>query len=177
MQRWFLQAGAGLYPSVWYILGSGEGPVREGVLGRWETAGANGIWSVQLTTVFAGGKVLSVAIPVVLDNAPPVIRWIEPETPARTSILKGEPLILQVNVSENLELAGVDFLLDGKVRTHLESGPFSVRWTDLSVGNHSVKVCAVDRAGNDTCTQLMEVEVGLKTSGVFLYNTPGKVNI
>jgi hypothetical protein len=160
MLRWVVQAGAGLYPAEWYTLGSGESAVREGVLGRWDTAGTDGIWSIQLTAVFAGQKVLTVAIPVVLDNTPPLIRWIEPATPARMSLSRGAPLILQVEVAENLGLAGVEFFLDGKVRTRLESGPFSIRWTNLAPGSHIVHVCAADRIGNETCTQEIAVEVG-----------------
>jgi membrane peptidoglycan carboxypeptidase len=174
MERYLLQAGPGLYPSVWYTLGTGEDPVQEGVLGEWDTAGADGVWSIQLTAVFSGGKILTVAIPVTIDNAPPAIRWIQPSAPKRISVEAGEPVILQVDVTDNLELERVDFYLDGKIRTRLESGPFSVRWTGLEPGRHKARICARDRAGNETCTQEIEVEAALKTSGEVLYNTPGK---
>jgi membrane peptidoglycan carboxypeptidase len=177
MERYLLQAGPGLYPSVWYTLGSGENPVREGILGEWDTSGAEGVWSVQLTAVLPGGKILTVAIPVTLDNSPPVLRWIQPATPKKIAVLKGEPVILQVEVTDNLETERVEFYLDGKIRTRLEVGPYSVRWSDLAVGRHTVKVCARDRSGNESCTQELEVEVGLKTTGGLLYNTPGKVKI
>jgi hypothetical protein len=78
------------------------------------------------------------------------------------SIAAGEALILQVEVTDSLGVESVDFLLDGNRQTHLESGPFSVRWTGLATGRHMVKVCALDRAGNESCTVDMEVEVGLK---------------
>lgn len=177
MERYLLQAGPGLYPSAWYTLGSGEGPVRDGILGEWDTSGADGVWSVQLTAVLPGGKILTVAIPVTLDNTPPVLRWIQPATPKKISVLKGEAVILQVDVTDNLETERVDFFLDGKVHTRLEVGPYSVRWSDLAAGRHTVKVCAQDRSGNETCTQEVEVEVGLKKTGELLYNTPGKVEI
>jgi membrane peptidoglycan carboxypeptidase len=177
MERYILQAGPGLYPSVWYTLGSGKGPVQEGVLGEWNTSGEEGVWSVQLTAILPGGKILTVAVPLTLDNSPPSLRWIYPAVPKNISILQGEAVILQVEAVDNLETAGVDFYLDGKVRTRLEEGPYSVRWSDLQPGEHTVRVCASDRAGNETCTQEIEVEVILKTSGGFLYNTPGKVKI
>jgi hypothetical protein len=177
MERYLLQAGPGLYPSVWYTLGSGEKPMREDVLGEWDTAGADGVWSVQLTAVFAGGKILTVAIPVTLDNTPPSIRWIQPSAPQRITLGGGEALILQLDVTDNLGIDKAEFYLDGKVRTRLEAGPFSVRWSGLPEGRHSVKICAFDRVGNGTCTQEIEVEVGLKTSGELLYNTPGEVEI
>lgn len=82
-----------------------------------------------------------------------------------------------MDVSDNLGVGAVEFLLDGASRTRLEVGPFSVHWSDLSPGSHSVKVCAVDLAGNETCTLEMDVEVGLKTSGELKYNTPGEVKI
>jgi hypothetical protein len=177
MERYLLQAGPGLYPSVWYTLGSGEKPVQEGVLGEWDTSAADGVWSVQLTAVFTGGKILTVAIPVSLDNTPPVIRWIQPSAPQRVSVDGGEAVILQVDVTDNLGIEGVEFFLDGKVRTRLEIGPFSVRWSGLAAGRHSAKICAKDMVGNETCTQEIEVEVSLKTSGGLHYNTPGEVEI
>ncbi len=177
MERYMLQAGPGLYPSVWYTLGSGEKPVREGVLGEWNTEGADGVWSVQLTAVFAGGKILTVAIPVTLDNTPPSIRWVQPSAPRRLAVGGGEALILQVDATDNLGLEKVEFYLDGKVRTRLESGPFSVRWSGLEAGRHTAKICAKDRAGNETCTQEIEIQAGLITTGGLLYNTPREVEI
>ena len=160
MERYLVQAGPGLYPSIWYTLGSGEGPVHEGNLAQWDTSGLQGLWSVQLTAVFPNGKILTVAIPLTLDNTPPVIRWIQPATLKQMSILEGEAVILQVEVTDNLKVGRVDFYLDGKLKTRLESGPFSVRWSGLAVGRHLVKVCASDRSGNETCTQEVEVVVG-----------------
>lgn len=177
MEQYLLQAGPGLYPSVWYTLGSGEKPVREDVLGEWDTNGADGVWSVQLTAVFSGGKILTVAIPVTLDNTPPSIRWVQPSAPQRISVDAGEAVIIQVDVTDNLSLETVEFYLDGKVHTRLERGPFSVRWIGLAPGRHTARICARDRIGNETCTQEIEVEAGLITSGGLLYNTPGKVKI
>jgi hypothetical protein len=91
--------------------------------------------------------------------------------------MAGAALILQVDVSDNLGVGAVEFLLDGSRHTRLESGPFSVRWDDLTPGSHLVKVCAQDLAGNETCTVDIDVEVGLKTSGILKYNTSGKVKI
>jgi hypothetical protein len=150
--------------------------VREGTLAVWDTPQAGGLWSVQLTAVLADGKVLSAAIPLTIDNAPPVIRWIVPDTPKQLTVPKGGELILQVEVTDNLELEGVDFYWDGKVRTRLEIGPFSVRWSGLAAGRHLMKVCAQDRSGNGTCTLELEVTIGLKTSGGLTYNTPGKAD-
>jgi membrane peptidoglycan carboxypeptidase len=177
MSRYVIQAGAGLYPTEWFTLGSGAGPLSEGDLAQWDTMGLEGVWSIQLMALYPNGKILSVAIPVTLDNTPPVIRWLVPDAPKKISIQAGEALILQADVSDNLGVAAVDFLLDGTSRTHLESGPFSVRWNDLAPGSHLVKICAVDLAGNETCTVEMEVEVGLKTSSELKYNTPGKAVI
>jgi hypothetical protein len=131
-------------------------------LAQWDTSGLEGVWSIQLMALYPDGKILTVAIPVTLDNTPPAIRWIEPGIPRQLSISAGEALILQVDVSDNFGVDSVDFLLDGKIKTHLEDGPFSIRWTDLTPGRHIVKVCAADRAGNESCTVDMEVEAGLK---------------
>jgi hypothetical protein len=165
MSRYEIQAGPGLYPETWYALGSGVGPVSEGELARWDTSGLEGVWSIQLTAVFPNGNIFNVAIPVTLDNTPPAIRWIEPSTPKRLSIAEGEALILQVDVTDNFGVAEVDFFLDGSSRTRLEIGPFSVRWNGLAAGRHTVKICALDRSGNETCTVEMEVEAGLNSSG------------
>jgi membrane peptidoglycan carboxypeptidase len=165
MSRYVVQAGPGLYPTAWFTLGSGPGPVEEGELARWDTSGLDGVWSIQLLAVYPNGKILSVAIPVTLDNTPPAIRWVEPATPKSLSIAAGEALILQVDVTDALGVESVDFLFDGKRLSHLENGPFSVRWTGLAGGRHVVKICALDLVGNETCTIDMEVEVGLNSSG------------
>jgi hypothetical protein len=165
MERYLVQAGPGLYPTVWYTLGSGQAPVKEGELARWDTESADGIWSVQLTAVFSDGKIRITAIPLTLDNTPPVIRWIQPFASMNLSVLEGEPVVLQVEVTDNLRLAGVDFYLDGTLRTRLQVGPFSVRWSSLAPGPHTAKICAQDRAGNETCTREVVVKVGLKTNG------------
>jgi membrane peptidoglycan carboxypeptidase len=177
MSRYVIQAGSGLYPTEWFTIGSGAGPVSEGDLTQWDTSGLEGVWSIQLMAAYPNGKILSVAIPVTLDNTPPIIRWIQPKVPKQLSIMAGEALILQVDVSDNLGVGAVEFLLDGTRRTRLESGPFSIRWDDLTPGSHLVKVCAEDLSGNGTCTVDIEVEIGLKTSGKLKYNTPGKVKI
>jgi hypothetical protein len=162
MNRYVIQAGSGLYPSAWFTLGSGIGPVSEGTLAEWDTSGLDGVWSIQLMAVFTNGKIQTVAIPVTLDNTPPTIRWLEPASPEALSIAAGEALTLQVEVTDNLGVEWVEFLLDGKRQTRLENGPFSVRWTGLAAGKHLVKACAIDHAGNESCTVDMEVNVGLK---------------
>jgi membrane peptidoglycan carboxypeptidase len=177
MSRYVLQAGPGLYPEEWFTLGSGAGPVSEGDLAEWDTSGLEGVWSIQLMAVYPNGKILTVALPVTLDNTPPVIRWIQPDALKQLSITSGEALILQVDVSDNMAVEAVEFFLDGAIRTRLENGPFSVRWDGLAPGKHLVKVCATDLAGNESCTVNMEVDVGLKTSGILTYNTPGKAVI
>jgi membrane peptidoglycan carboxypeptidase len=158
MSRYAIQAGPGLYPGTWYTLAAGAGPVSEGDLTRWDTSGLDGVWSIQLTAVYPDGKIVTVAIPVTLDNTPPAIRWIEPAAPKRLSVAKGGMLILQVDATDNLGLAEVDFLIDGTLRTRLERGPFSVRWSGLAAGRHTVKICALDQAGNESCTVDMQVE-------------------
>jgi hypothetical protein len=160
MSYFQVQAGPGLYPTVWYSLGSGKNPVDEGVLAEWDTAGKDGVWSLQILAVQPDGTTRSVEIPVTLDNSPPEIRWIEPQAPKNLTVSAGSPLILQVEVVDNLALEQVDFYLDGAVRTRLEQGPFSVRWTDLAAGRHTVKICAKDRPGNETCTVEIAVNVG-----------------
>jgi hypothetical protein len=64
-----------------------------------------------------------------------------------------------VDASDNLALDAVDFRLDGKTRTRMEVGPFSVRWEGLPPGNHQVDICARDGAGNENCTSSLDVEI------------------
>jgi penicillin-binding protein 1A len=159
MQQFIVQAGEGLYPATWYALGKGKGPVRDGNFAVWDTAGSDGIWSLQLIAVLPNGEIESAAIPVTLDNTPPTVRWVEPATARRISLEKGQMLILQVDADDSLALAAVDFRLDGKTKTRMEIGPFSVRWEALPPGDHQVDICARDGAGNENCTSSLDIEI------------------
>jgi hypothetical protein len=159
MEEFRVQAGPGLYPTDWYTLAESKTSIPNGILASWDTSSGDGIWSVQLLAILANGKIESVSIPVTIDNSPPEIRIVEPQGTATLIAANGSPVILQADITDNLGVAKVDFRLDGKVRTTLQAGPYSVRWEDLAVGLHTVDICAWDLAGNENCTNALEVNI------------------
>ncbi|UCF60267.1 MAG: transglycosylase domain-containing protein, partial [Anaerolineaceae bacterium] len=76
-----LQYGRGLNPSRWIQIGEDiTTPVSDGVLGSWDTGGLNGLYTLQLLVVQSDGRIATAATYITIDNQPPQIRLISPES-------------------------------------------------------------------------------------------------
>jgi len=145
-----LQAGAGFYPSAWYLVNQAASQPQETLLGSWDTRGLEGLVALQLLGIGQDGHVESFAIPVTVDNVPPSLQWVVPSAGAVERVARGGVAIVQIRAQDNLGLALVEFDLDGRLAQSLAQGPYSVRWSNLPPGTHQVTVHAVDLAGNET---------------------------
>lgn len=144
-----LQFGPGLNPTRWTQIGSdSDKAVRSGLLGRWDTDGLNGLYTVQLLVVLKGGEISTDAVHVTLDNEAPQVEAAYPADGQRIQLADGEQLALQAKAEDAFGVVRVDFLLDGRLVDRLDGEPFSTRIASPSAGEHELIVRAYDAAGN-----------------------------
>jgi membrane carboxypeptidase/penicillin-binding protein len=143
-----LQYGQGLNPARWIQIGGDtRTAVSSGTLAVWDTAGLEGLYTVQLVVVYGEGQVITDAVQVTVDNAAPRIRLILPQPGTADEISAGDPLLIEAEVFDEMGVARVDFLVDGETVGSLSAAPWSLRWEAQS-GAHAIRVRALDLAGN-----------------------------
>lgn len=147
LQYYRLQFGEGLNPSRWVQVGSDE-PRRQpgGVLGVWETAGLNGLYTLQLIAVLEDGQIRTAAIPITVDNQPPVAELLSPA--AGESLRRGS-LALQAAAQDAVGVERVEFYANGRRVAAATRAPFTATWTPPpGVTELDLLVRAYDLAGN-----------------------------
>ena len=143
-----LQIGAGLNPLTWLQIGDDvHKPVQNGQLGVLDTTGLNGLHALQLIVAYDDDRVESTTIQITIDNQVPnvIIRY--PDDGLKLSISDNREITIQTEVSDDLELAEVEFFIDGELVSTLNSPPYAIPWR-LKLGDHILRVRALDRAGN-----------------------------
>jgi hypothetical protein len=107
----------------------------------------NGLYTVQLLVVAEEQKVETATIQVTVDNQSPEVSIRFPLAGQQFRPPIEEPIILQAEASDELALATVDFILDGKELASLTTPPFAYPWPGRT-GSHRLLVRARDQAGN-----------------------------
>lgn len=142
-----LEFGQGLYPSLWEQIGAdSKWPVTEGLLGRWDTSGLNGLYALRLMVVRSNQRVDQAVVQVTLDNTPPQVAVTYPLAGQTISAAQEPQVALQAQASDAF-LTGVDFYMDGILVGKSSLAPFGVVWASKA-GKHTFRVVATDRAGN-----------------------------
>jgi hypothetical protein len=143
-----LQYGLGLNPARWIQIGEdNRAAVASGTLAVWDTAGLEGLYSVQLVVVYGEGQVITDAVQVTVDNAAPRIRLVLPEPGTADGLSAGDRMVIEAVVFDEMGVARVDFLVDGEAIGSVSAAPWSLRWTAVE-GEHEITVRAFDPAGN-----------------------------
>lgn len=143
-----LQYGQGLNPVAWSQLGEIQTqPVSNGQLASWDTSGLTGLYVLQLLVVFEDNHVESAMVQVSIDNDPPEITIRYPQDGEKIPSPVTGSIPLEVDASDTLELAGVEFFVDGVLVAELLSPPYAFPWM-TSPGEHILTARAFDRAGN-----------------------------
>jgi hypothetical protein len=143
-----LQAGKGLNPQAWLQIGEDQtGTVTEGLLGSWDTSELNGLYALQLVVVQEDQSVVRDTVLVTVDNQPPRIEFGSPYPGEEIDASERPDVVLWVNVSDDLEMAKVEFHLDGRLLATFLQPPYGISWQSIP-GEHSLSVQAVDQAGN-----------------------------
>jgi hypothetical protein len=155
-----LQYGAGLNPTRWFQVGSdATEPVERGELGVWDTTGLSGLYTLQLVVVRQGGQVSTAATLVTIDNRPPEVVIVLPDSGQVFSLARDGDVSFQVEASDDLSIGRIDYFVDGRLQQTLDSAPYSIRWTPTSIGSHVFFVRAYDAAGNLSVSQQVMIDV------------------
>lgn len=146
-----LQYGEGLNPTAWTQIGGDRGELieEESVLQTWDTTGLSGLYTLQLVVVREEQRFDLVSVQVTIDNQPPSAGLLTPQA-GETFSLNDESIIIQPQVTDNLSLAQVEIIVDGRVIDTRTVAPYTTRWRMTVPGEHTIRVRAVDAAGNVT---------------------------
>ncbi len=149
-----VQIGEGLNPRQWLQIGVDiSTPVEDGQLMMWDTSGLNGLYAVQLLVVRQDQSIETATIQVTVDNVPPVLQILYPAEGQRFAYPLQNAITFQVQVSDDLGIQRVEFLVDGVSVSSLTQAPFAAPW-EGGLGQHTLTVRATDLAGNVTETNI-----------------------
>ena len=155
-----LQFGEGLNPTRWVQIGADARlAVIEGVLGRWDTRGLAGLYTLQLVAVLDDGVVRSAAVPVRIDNQPPTLRLVAPLPGEHFTWPEEAEVVIQVEVEDDLGVERVEFFVGTQRVAVVTAAPYSTRWTLGPDGLHSVWARAYDTGGNRAESERVTIRV------------------
>ena len=143
-----LQAGAGLNPQNWLQIGpDSSSPVKNGVLGEWDTTGLDGLYALRLLVVRKDQTVDSATIQVTVDNTPPLARVLYPLPEQALSLPANRLITFQAEAGDSAGIQRLEWLVDGQVVGQNLVAPYSFAW-QATPGSHTLAVRAYDIAGN-----------------------------
>jgi len=145
-QSYSLQVGEGLNPASWQEIGSGTDPIRNSTLGTWATE-SDGLFALRLVVVHTDQQVSSSIIQVMVDNASPVVEILYPSSELLISAGDQAALYFQVDVTENVQVQTITWLVDGEQIAQSGGDVYSISWTPAA-GSHTLQVEVTDTAGN-----------------------------
>jgi membrane peptidoglycan carboxypeptidase len=149
MSYYRLQFGQGLNPATWVQIGDdSETPVRDGVLGTWDTSAQTGLVTLQLIVVGRDGTLRAVSVPLTLDNTAPQISVLAPA--AGEALAAGSAVLIEADIQEEIGIDSVSFWIDDQLLASLDAPPFAAHYEDGAMGEHVLVVRARDLAGNES---------------------------
>jgi len=93
------------------------------------------------------------------DTVPPSVQM---TAPANGATVSGTAVTVSANASDNVAVAGVQFLLDGgAIGTEVTTAPYTIAWNSTSTSNgaHTLSARARDAANNTTTSAVVNVTV------------------
>ncbi|MCC7207516.1 MAG: transglycosylase domain-containing protein [Anaerolineae bacterium] len=164
---YLLEYGAGINPVQWFAIGSSTaGAGGDDVpFGAWDTSGLNGLYTLRLGLILNDQSFVTRTIQVTVDNTPPLVTVAAPTPGAEAKV---GALRLEVNASDDVELAQVEFFWNDRMLTAFDGasnegneddGPFVFDWQVLQTGPQTFYAVATDRAGNTARSETVTVTV------------------
>jgi len=151
-----LAYGIGLSPRDWINIG-GDAKTRgaDVLLGSWNTAGLDGLYTLRLQIVLKDRSVQQTTTQYTVDNVPPTIRLNAPQS---GTVINGASVTLAATVTDNLsDGLSVAFYHNDTLLTTVHQAPFQTTWKVDGSGAQSFYAIAADAAGNTTKTDVITV--------------------
>ncbi len=160
-QYYQLAYGAGLNPLDWTQIGERVYvPARGALLGQWDTAGLDGLYSLRLTAVTEDQQVQQSVIQVTVDNTPPQISISAPQAGDEVRVAGLNPVMNVAAIySDNVGVRQVVYYLDSAPVATAVEPPFSASVVLEALGPHSIWAEAIDAAGNSALSERISFTV------------------
>ena len=143
-----LQVGKGVYPQEWVQLGEdNKQPLKDGLLGVWDTTGLDGEYLVELLVVKNDRQFEQAYLYVTVDNTAPQVQILSPEENEEFHISQDATIIIRAAINDDFGLGLVEFEVDDQWKFTLYGPPYLVLWP-AQLGMHEIRITAYDLAGN-----------------------------
>jgi membrane peptidoglycan carboxypeptidase len=157
-----LDYGAGTQPDVWEQLGeTSTTSGRDIVMGTWDTTSLSdgAVYTLRLQMVRADNSLEATYVMVTVDNAPPQVSLAAPVSGSQYQVGKEVYVELQAAPEDNVQMATVEFYLDGELLATSEEWPYSTRWDIGEAGAYTFWVVAYDAAGNSAESEHVTINI------------------
>lgn len=142
--RYALSWGAGDAPQRWITISSGQGPIVNGLLGAWNTAGLKtGIYTLQLEVSLPGSPATAVRRTVRVDQEQLSVQLVLPAPDSRVA----PGASMQLAAQAGGPAARIEFIVDGAVVGVVDGDKATFTWTSPAPGRHTIEAVAVDAEG------------------------------
>lgn len=160
-QYYQLDYGRGINPDQWVQIGERVYTQARGeLLGRWDTTGLEGLYSLRLQVVTSDQAVQESLLQVTVDNTPPQVSVSAPEEGEEIFVTGANPVLdASVAYSDNVGVSEVTYYLDGEAVTSVIEPPFSAPIMLTSLGQHAIWAEAFDAAGNSALSERVTFNV------------------
>lgn len=125
-----LHFGQGLQPSEWTQIGPDHyNQVDQAQLEYWDTTGLEGAYTLRLSVIDNSGAIQQNAVPLTIDNTPPVIKLTAPAN-GRQYVKEGDEWVnINALTTDEWAMDRVVFYLDDSPFVTTTVAPYNVKWT------------------------------------------------
>ena len=157
-----LDYGAGTQPDVWLQIGDTQTePGRDILMGTWDTTTLSdgAVYTLRLQMVRTDNSLETAYVSVTVDNQPPTVTLAEPQDGSVYRRREDVAVPLRAEPDDNVQMAYVEFYIDGELLVASEEWPYTERWEIAEPGRYQVWAVAYDAAGNSAESARVTVEV------------------
>jgi membrane peptidoglycan carboxypeptidase len=156
-----LDYGVGTQPDVWLQIGESAEKGRDMTLSMWDTTGLSdgAVYTLRLTMVRADNTPETSYVSVMVDNAPPQVRLIQPALGSVFRVGQDIYVPLEADPEDNAQIAYVEFYQDDDLTATAEEWPYTARWEIEDAGQYTFWAVAYDAAGNHAESEHVSVIV------------------
>jgi Bacterial Ig domain len=150
-----LTYGQDVNPREWFEIGGQQRDYTPGTsLGTWDTAGLNGVYTLQFTVVFTDGSIDTDTKLVTLDNTAPTLTLLTGDGVTTIRYPAQAAISLLADASDNLTIDRVEFYQNGELLGIDTEWPYGFEYDITSVGTELFSAVVFDQVGNNSQSDL-----------------------